>query len=196
MNSNIKITDKETLSDDKYNLHRYTLNYRTREGEIQVQIRDVFDQGNGAAILLYNVDQRTVILTRQFRLPAYVNGSEDGMLIEACAGMLDGDLPEVCIKREALEETGIRVEKVTKVFEAYMSPGALTELLYFYIAEYKDEDKVGKGGGLDHEQENIEVVEMSFVSAFKMISDGLIQDAKTIMLLQYLKIQDVFAEAD
>ena len=196
MNSNIKITDKETLSDDKYNLHRYTLNYRTREGEIQVQIRDVFDQGNGAAILLYNVDQRTVILTRQFRLPAYVNGSEDGMLIEACAGMLDGDLPEVCIKREALEETGIRVEKVTKVFEAYMSPGALTELLYFYIAEYKDEDKVGKGGGLDHEQENIEVVEMSFESAFKMISDGLIQDAKTIMLLQYLKIQDVFAEAD
>ena len=141
--------------------------------------------------MLYNPNKRTVILTRQFRLPTYLNGNEDGMLIEACAGLLDKDDPENCIMRETEEETGYRVTEVRKVFEAYMSPGSVTEILYFFIAEYADQMKVNEGGGVDHEEENIEVLELHIDRALDMVSSGEIRDAKTIMLLQYLRLNSI-----
>lgn len=139
---------------------------------------------------MYHPQKQTIILTRQFRLPTYLNGNQSGFLIEACAGLLDKDNPEDCIKKEVEEETGYRVDKVVKVFEAYMSPGSVTELLYFFIAEYSEDMKVNDGGGLAKEQENIEVLELTLEKAFDMIHSGEIRDGKTIMLLQYLKLQN------
>ena len=153
--------------------------------------REAYDRGNGAVILLYNKETKTVILTRQFRLPTYINGNADGMLIEACAGLLDKDNAEDCIKRETEEETGYKISEVKKVFEAYMSPGSVTEILYFFIAEYSKDMKVNDGGGLEHEQENIEVLELKFDDAMMMIETGEIKDAKTIMLLQYLRLHAI-----
>jgi len=153
--------------------------------------RETYDRGNGAAILLYNKQSRTVILTRQFRLPTYVNGNTDGMLIEACAGLLDKDRPEDAIRRETEEETGYKIAEVQKVFEAYMSPGSVTEMLYFFIAEYSSAMKVNEGGGLEEEQENIEVLEMPIEAAMQMIESGHIKDGKTIMLLQYIKLRNI-----
>ncbi|TNE72002.1 GDP-mannose pyrophosphatase NudK [bacterium] len=188
---NVKILDTKVLSDNWYILRKITYEYTKKDGSKLTQSREAYDRGNGATILLYNKDQRTVILTRQFRLPTYVNGNETGMLIETCAGLLDRDNAEDCIKRETEEETGYKISEVRKVFEAYMSPGSVTEILYFFIAEYEKEMKVNEGGGLEHEQENIEVLELSIDDAMHMIETGEIKDGKTIMLLQYIKLKQI-----
>jgi len=187
-NENIKIISKEILSDNWYTLNKITFEYRKKDGSIETQNREAYDRGNGATILLYNKAQQTVILTRQFRLPTYINGNSDGMLIETCAGLLDKDNPETAIKRETEEETGYQIKDVKKVFEAYMSPGSVTEILYFFVAEYTKDMKVSDGGGHHDEQENIEVLETSFNEALNMIATGEIKDGKTIMLLQYAQI--------
>lgn len=187
----IKILKTEILSDDWYVLKKVTYQYTKKDGTVQTQSREAYDRGNGATILLYNKEQRTVILTRQFRLPSYINGNETGMLIEACAGLLDKDNPEDCIRRETEEETGYRLTDVEKVFEAYMSPGSVTEILYFFVAQYSKEMKVAEGGGVEHEEENIEVLELDIDRAMHMIDTGEIKDAKTIMLLQYLKLKNI-----
>ena len=187
-NTNVKIKTTEILSDNWYVLRKVTFEYQKNDGTWETQSREAYDRGNGATILLYNREKSTVILTRQFRMPTYVNGNPDGMLIEACAGLLDKDNPEDCIRRETEEETGYKVTDVRKVFEAYMSPGSVTEILYFFVAEYSRDMKVSDGGGLEHDQENIEVLELPFAEALQMVADGQIRDAKTIMLLQYAQI--------
>ncbi|WP_304236448.1 GDP-mannose pyrophosphatase NudK [Jiulongibacter sediminis] len=186
----IKIIDNQLLSDNWYILRKYTFDLLTKDGW-QRQSREAYDRGNGAVILLYNQEKQTVVLTRQFRLPTYVNGNEDGMLIEACAGLLEDLNPEECIRKETEEETGYRIGKVEKVFEAYMSPGSVTEILYFFIAPYEPKMKVSEGGGHEEEQENIEVLELLFSTAFDMIKTGEIKDGKTIMLLQELKLRGI-----
>lgn len=189
MNPKIKNVEKILLSDNWYTLNKIVFDYQNRDGSWSSQARESYDRGNGATVLLYNREKQTVILIRQFRMPTYLNGNSDGLLIETCAGLLDGDDPETCVLKEAEEESGIRPKTARKVFESYMSPGAVTEIIHFYVAEYTDEDRVGPGGGLDHEQEDIEVLEVPFAEALAMISDGTIRDAKTIMLLQYAKLQ-------
>ncbi|HWB93796.1 MAG TPA: NUDIX domain-containing protein [Puia sp.] len=189
MDKDIKITRSETLSGGKYNLRKIVFDHTNNKGLRTSQTRIVFDRGNGAAVLLYNKQAGTVILTRQFRLPSYLSGNATGMLIEVAAGELDDDAPEAAIRREAEEETGFRVAEVTKVFEAYMSPGATTEILYFFIAEYSAAMKIGEGGGLEAEQEDIEVVEMRFEDALAMVGTGEIKDAKTMMLLLYVRAE-------
>lgn len=188
MNDRVRIKNRTILSDNWYTLNKYSFDYKTNNGEWQDQQREAYDRGNGATILLYNKVAGTVVLTRQFRLPTYVNGNKDGMLIETCAGLLDDDNPEDCIRKETEEETGYKIEHVQKIFEAYMSPGSVTEILYFFIAEYQPSMKVSDGGGLKQEQENIEVLELSFKDAVNMVETGEIRDAKTIMLLQYAMI--------
>jgi len=187
----VKILNTEVLSDNWYVLRKITYEYLKKDGTKQTQSREAYDRGNGATILLYNKEQKTVILTRQFRLPTFVNGNESGMLIEACAGLLDKDNAEDCIKRETEEETGYKIFDVKKIFEAYMSPGSVTEILYFFIAEYSKEMKVADGGGVDHEEENIEVLEINIDEAMKMIGSDEIKDGKTIMLLQYVKLHNI-----
>ncbi len=187
----IKIQQTDLLSDNWYLLNKVTFEYQKEEQPIQTQVREVYDRGNGAAILLYNSAQKTVILTRQFRLPSYLNGNKTGMMIEVCAGLLDEDHPEQCIIRETEEETGYRLSTVHKVFETYMSPGAVTEILYLFVGEYDASMKINEGGGLASEQENIEVLEYTFDQAFAMIATGEIKDAKTILLLQYAKINNL-----
>jgi GDP-mannose pyrophosphatase NudK len=191
MADNIKILDTEILSANWYVLRKITYEYFKKDGTKTTQIREAYDRGNGATILLYNKQQKTVILTRQFRLPTFINGNETGMLIEACAGLLDTDNAEDCIKRETEEETGYKIKEVQKIFEAYMSPGSVTEILYFFIAEYTSKMKTGDGGGLEHEEENIEVLEIDIADAMKMIETGEIKDGKTIMLLQYSKLKNI-----
>jgi nudix-type nucleoside diphosphatase (YffH/AdpP family) len=191
MIDNVQIVKTDILSDNWYVLRKITYQYTKKDGSLQTQSREAYDRGNGAAILLYNKDNGTVILTRQFRLPTFVNGNETGMLIEACAGLLDKDNPEDCIKRETEEETGYKVTEVRKVFEAYMSPGSVTEILYFFIAEYSKDMKVADGGGVDHEEENIEVLEIGMEDALKMVDSGEIKDGKTIMLLQHLRLKNI-----
>ncbi len=193
-NDSIKIKSKELLSDNWYKLNKVTYEFRQKNGTWETHTREAYDRGNGATVLLYNRTHKTVILTRQFRLPTYLNGNSSGMLIEACAGLLDKDNAEACIRKETEEETGYKIGEVTKVFESYMSPGSVTEILYFFVAEYNKGMKVSEGGGLQEEQENIEVLELSFDEAFKMISTGEIRDAKTIMLLQYAKINKLIGE--
>ncbi|MBP6672295.1 MAG: GDP-mannose pyrophosphatase NudK [Bacteroidetes bacterium] len=188
---NISILSTEILSDNWYFLRKFTYEFTKNDGSTHTQSREVYDRGNGATILLYNKEKRTVILTRQFRLPTFVNGNASGMLIESCAGLLDEDNAEECIKRETEEETGYQVSHVQKVFEAYMSPGSVTEILHFFIAEYSDAMKVGSGGGLDHEQENIEVMEVPFQEAVEMMKNGEIRDGKTIMLIQHIQLQGI-----
>src|SRR3954465_15362466 len=158
MSNNIKILKTEVLSDNWYTLRKITYEYLKSNGTWETQTREVYDRGNGATILLYNKEQKKVILTRQFRLPAFVNGSASGMLIEACAGLLDNDNPEDCIRRETEEETGYKISHVRKIFEAYMSPGSVTEMLYFFVAEYTKDMRANDGGGIDHEEEDIEVL--------------------------------------
>ena len=191
MANNVKIIKSELLSDNWYILKKVTFEITREDGSTEIQTRESYDRGNGAVILLYNTAQKTVILTRQFRLPTYVNGNETGMMIEACAGLLDKDNPEDCIRKETEEETGYKITEVQKVFEAYMSPGSVTEILYFFIAEYAKEMKVSSGGGLAHEQENIEVLELSITNAMNMIATGEIKDGKTIMLLQHIKLRGI-----
>lgn len=181
----IRFVSEQVLSDDWYLLRKITFDYRRRDGSWQRQSREVYDRGNGAVILLYSASRQSVLLTRQFRMPAYVNGCEDGLLIEACAGLLDGQDPAACIRREAEEETGLRVRAPRQVFEAYMSPGSVTERLHFFVAEYEDGDRVSMGGGNANEGEEIETLETTLDEAMRMIDCGAIQDGKTIMLLQY-----------
>jgi GDP-mannose pyrophosphatase NudK len=191
MIENIKILDTKVLSDNWYVLRKITYEYSKKDSSKLTQSREVYDRGNGSTILLYNKFQKTVILTRQFRLPTFVNGNETGMLIEACAGLLDKDNAEDCIRRESEEETGYKVTEIRKIFEAYMSPGSVTEILYFFIAEYSKEMKVSEGGGLEQEEENIEVLELNIEKAMMMIESGEIKDGKTIMLLQYIKLNNI-----
>lgn len=187
----IKIQKTEILSNNWYTLRKITYDYLKKDGSWQTQSREAYDRGNGATILLYNTSLKTVILTRQFRLPSFINGNDTGMLIESCAGLLDKDSPEDCIKRETEEETGYKISTVKKIFEAYMSPGSVTEILYFFIAEYSSNMKVNDGGGIPHEQEDIEVLEIPFDKAIQMIDTGDIKDGKTIMLLQHLRLKQL-----
>lgn len=188
MSNRVKNQTIKVLSDDWYTLNKITYDFLNNKGEWQTLTREAYDRGNGAAILLYNKEAKTVILTRQFRMPTYVNGNASGMMIEAAAGLLDKDAPEAAIRREAEEETGYKVKEVKKVFEAYMSPGSVMELLYFFVAEYSKDMQVSEGGGAEGEHENIEVLELDFDEAYEMIGTGEIRDAKTIMLLQYAKL--------
>jgi nudix-type nucleoside diphosphatase (YffH/AdpP family) len=183
MNPSIEVLATEVLSDNWYVLRKVTYRIRKRDGTWETQSREAYDRGNGATILLYDLARRTVILTRQFRLPTYVNGNASGMLIEACAGLLDRDNAEQCITRELREETGFSIRHVRKVMEVYMSPGSVTEMLHFFVAEYSEAHRVNDGGGI--EEEDIEVVELHFDDALEQIASGSIRDAKTIMLLQY-----------
>lgn len=187
-NGSIKNIKKKVLSDNWYILNKYTYDYHREDGTWETHEREAYDRGNGAAILLYNKVKGTVVLTRQFRMTTYVNGNENGMMIEACAGLLDGDNPEDCIRKEVEEETGYKVTDVRKVFECYMSPGSVTEILYFFVGVYEDYMKISDGGGADDETENIEVLEFALDTAITMIKSGEIKDAKTIMLLQYAQI--------
>ena len=188
----IKILSKKTLSQWKYLLQKVAYQYTDRHNQIKKAEREVYNRGDGAALLLYNKERQSVILIRQVRLPVYLNRIEDKMLIEVCAGTLDNDDPETCVRRESEEETGYRVSEVKKVFEAYMSPGAVTEKIHCFIGAYSSESKVSDGGGLEAEHEEIEVFEISFLTAYEMIGSGEIKDAKTIMLLQYAFINRIF----
>ncbi len=181
----VRVVAERVLSDDWFVLRKTTFDYRRNDGSWQQQNRETYDRGNGAVLLLYNAARGTVVLTRQFRFPTYVNGNPDGMLIEACAGLLDGDDPHDCIRREVAEETGFVVRAPKKLFEAYMSPGSVTEKLHFFVAEYVDQDRVTAGGGDASEGEDIEVIELALTTALQMITAGTIQDGKTIMLLQH-----------
>ncbi len=184
----IRVKDVRLLSDNHYTLKTTTFEWRRDDGTWQTQHRETYDRGNGATLLPYNLAQRTVMLVRQFRYPAYVNGYDD-LLIEAAAGLLDDASPEERIRIEAEEEIGYRLHDVRRVFEAFMSPGAVTEKLYFFVAEYEPSMKIGSGGGIADEGEEIEVLEISIDEALAMITDGRIVDAKTIMLLQYAALR-------
>jgi len=184
ISNRIRVKGERVLSDDHYTLTSTTFEWRRGDGEWQTQSREIFERGNAAALLPYNLAQRKVVLVRQFRYPAYLNGYDD-LLIEAAAGLLDDETPEVRIRAEAEEETGYRLGQVRKIFEAFMSPGAVTEKIHFFVAEYDPTMRVGSGGGLASEGEDIEVLELAFKQALAMIGDGRIVDAKTIMLLQY-----------
>ncbi len=188
----IHVKDVRLLSDNWYTLRTTTFEWLRSNGEWQTQHRETYDRGNGATLLPYNLAQRTVLLVRQFRYPAYVNGY-DGLLIEAAAGLLDNATPEVRIRAEAEEETGYRLGEVRKIFEAFMSPGSVTEKLHFFIAEYQPDMKIGNGGGIESEGEDIETLELPLSEAIAMIGDGRIIDAKTIMLLQYAAL-NIFSE--
>ncbi|MFH4968288.1 GDP-mannose pyrophosphatase NudK [Gaetbulibacter sp. M240] len=190
MSSNrIKNIKSRLLSDHYYILKRLSFDYRMKNGTWVNQVREVYDRGDGAGILLYNRTKKTVILIKQFRMPTYQNDNPDGFLIEVCAGLLDKDNPEACIIRETEEEVGYRLDTVTKVYEAYSSPGVMTEKMHFFVGEYTDAMKVSSGGGLDSEAEDIEVLELPFKMALEMLNSGQIQDTRTIVLLQYLQIQ-------
>ncbi len=191
MQPEINILNTEILSDNWYTLKKISYEYTRQDGSRQVQHREAYDRGNGATILLYSKERKSVILTRQFRLPTYINGNPGGMMIEACAGLLDQDNPEECIMRETEEETGYKIGKARKVFEAYMSPGSVTEILYFFVAEYSPAMKSNEGGGIEHEQEDIEVLEIDFGRSLEMIEEGEIRDGKTIMLLQYARLNQL-----
>jgi GDP-mannose pyrophosphatase NudK len=187
VNPAVEILETEVLSDNWYVLRKVTYRIRKSDGAWETQSREAYDRGNGATVLLYDRKRRAVLLTRQFRLPTFVNGNPSGMLIETCAGLLDGDDPEGAIRRELREETGYDVREVRKVFEAYMSPGSVTEVLYFFVAEYSQSQKTSTGGGVD--EEDIEVLELPFEQALRGIETGEIKDAKTIMLLQYAALK-------
>jgi len=187
--SRVRILGEQLLSDDWFILKKTRFEYQRRDGRWQVQQRETYDRGNGAVLLLFNAERGTVILTRQFRLPAYVNGCADGMLIEACAGLLDGEDPLTAIRREVAEETGFVVQAPRKLFAAYMSPGSVTEKLHFFVASYGAGDQVDSGGGDVAEGEDIEVLELRLQEALDMIATGAIEDGKTIMLLQHAALQ-------
>jgi GDP-mannose pyrophosphatase NudK len=189
MSDRVRILKTEILSNNWYTLKKLTFDYQRKNGTWTQQNREAYDRGNGATILLYNKETKTVILTRQFRLPTYINGNLDGMLIEACAGLLDQDNAEAAIRRETEEETGFILKDVKKIFEAYMSPGSVTEIVYFFIAEYSRDMQTSAGGGVD--SEDIEVLELPFEKALHMMDSGEIKDGKTIMLLQYLKLHAI-----
>jgi nudix-type nucleoside diphosphatase (YffH/AdpP family) len=192
-NPRVRVADVEVLSDAWHVLRRTTIEYRGDAGEWTTQQRETYDRGNGATVLLYDPRQRTVLLTRQFRYPVYVNDHPDGMLVETAAGLLDDDDPETAVRREAEEETGVAVGEVEHVFDVYMSPGSVTERLHFYAAEYDAARREGDRGGLEEEGEEIEILELDIDEALSWIRDGRIQDAKTIMLLQWAVLDGPFA---
>ena len=185
----VKILREDILSKKWYTLKKITFEYQEKNGTKHTLTREAYDRGNGATILLYNKARRTVILTRQFRMPTFINGNPDGMLIEACAGLLDLDQPAEAIRRETREETGFQIDHVEKIFEAYMSPGSVTEILYFFVAEYTAQDRKDDGGGIDNE--DIDVLELPFEKAMQMVSTGEIKDGKTIMLLYHAQINNL-----
>jgi nudix-type nucleoside diphosphatase (YffH/AdpP family) len=188
MTGRIRIRNVTTLSDDWSVLKKTTFDYRRRDGSWQTQRRETYDRGNGATILPYDPGRRRVLLTRQFRLPAYVNGHPDGMLIEACAGLLETADAESCIRKEAEEETGYRLARPRLVFDAFMSPGSVTERLAFFVAPYDPADRVAPGGGNAAEGEEIEILEPTLAEALAMVGRGEIVDGKTILLLQYAEL--------
>jgi len=192
-NPRVKVTDVRLLSDNWYRLHTTTFDIQGDDGSWSTQSRETYDRGNGATILLYDVARRTVLLTSQFRYPAYVNGHPDGVLVETAAGLLDDDDPETAIRREAIEETGHRVGEVTHVFDAFMSPGSVTERLHFYAAPYDAGTREHAGGGLADEGEHITLVELDIDAALDLVDSGGIIDAKTIMLLQWAVLRGPFA---
>jgi len=185
MSFKIDVIKDKILSENYFVLRNITYDLTRKNGEVIRHKREVYDRGNGATILLYNRDKHTVVMIRQFRVATWVNGNEDGRLIETCAGLLDDDEPEACIRKEAIEETGYRVGEVRKVFELYMSPGGVTEIVHFFIAEYDDSLRANAGGGV--EDEDIEVLEIPFSCALEMVANGEIRDGKTVILLQYLQ---------
>jgi len=188
MNDKVRNMKVSILSDNWYTLKKVDFEYLNNQNTWEKQSREAYDRGNGAVVLLYNLERQTVILTRQFRMPTYLNKNKDGMMIEACAGLLDENDPKTAIIKEIEEETGYRIKTVEKVFESYMSPGSVTEILHFFIAAYTEDQKVSEGGGAADETENIEVLEYSFTEALALIKSGEIKDSKTIMLLQYAQI--------
>ncbi len=188
MKTNIRNVQTKILSDNWSVLKKLTYEFQKSDGTWETQVREAYDRGDGATILLYHPKKQTVLLTRQFRMPTYLNGNENGLMIETCAGKLDSEDPKDCVIREALEETGYQITDAKKVFEVYMSPGSVTEKIFFFIAPYSEEMKVSGGGGLSSEQENIDVLEVTFKEALKMIETGEIQDGKTIMLLQHVAL--------
>ncbi|MFD1292905.1 NUDIX domain-containing protein [Lutibacter holmesii] len=190
-NPRVKINSVKNLSDNWYKLDKVDFDYQTKNGNWQNQQRECYDRGNGAAILLYNPLKKTVILTKQFRMPSYLNEHANGMMIEVCAGLLDADDPLTCIIKEAEEETGYKISNPKKILEIYSTPGAVTEKLFYFIAEYADNMKISEGGGLEEESEEIEVIEIAFNKALEMVYTGEICDAKTIILLQYAKIHNL-----
>lgn len=191
MNDKIRIVEEETLAHDWGLLKKTSFDLQRRDGTWQRQSRETYDRGNAAAVLLYCVARRTVILTRQFRFPVFADGDR-GYLIEVCAGLLSGDDPETCARKEAEEETGYHIETVEHAFDAYMSPGSIIEKVSCFLAAYDPEAKRSLGGGLEHEGEDIEVLELGFESAMAMIASGEIIDGKTIMLLQHAALQRTF----
>ncbi|MEN3258729.1 GDP-mannose pyrophosphatase NudK [Sodalis endosymbiont of Spalangia cameroni] len=194
MSFKIKIIENTLLSQHWFVLRKIVYDLMKKDGGSQRQMREVYDRGNGATILLYHRGKNSVVLIRQFRMPTYINGNADGMLIETCAGLLDDDSPEECIRREAMEETGFAVGEVEKLFSAYMSPGGVTELVHFFAAEYDDTSRRSAGGGV--EDEVIEVIEMPFPQALAMVRDGRICDGKTIMLLQQAQLRGWLTAAE
>ncbi|AFN33619.1 GDP-mannose pyrophosphatase NudK [Klebsiella michiganensis] len=185
MSLNINIIKDKILSENWFLLRNMTYELTRSDGSVVRHRREVYDRGNGATILLYNRHKQTVVLVRQFRVATWVNGNEDGMLIETCAGLLDSDEPEECVRKEAIEETGFEVGEVRKLFELFMSPGGVTELIYFFIAEYNDTQRANDGGGVD--DEDIEVLELPYHRALEMMANGEIRDGKAVILLQYLQ---------
>ncbi|HAU8264291.1 TPA: GDP-mannose pyrophosphatase NudK [Kluyvera intermedia] len=185
MSFNIEVIKDKVLSDNYFILRNITYDLTRKNGDVIRHKREVYDRGNGATILLYNPNKKSVVLIRQFRVATWVNGNEDGRLIETCAGLLDDDEPEVCIRKEAVEETGYAVSEVRKVFELYMSPGGVTEIVHFFIARYDDSIRANSGGGV--EDEDIEVLELPFAQALEMMKSGEIRDGKAVILLQYLQ---------
>ena len=190
-NRKVKIKKITNLSNDWYKLDKVNFDYQLISGEWQNQNRESYNRGNGACILLYNSKEKTVVLTKQFRMPSYLNGNGDGMLIEVCAGLLDEDDPRSCIIKEVEEETGYRINDPVKVLEVYSSPGAVTEIIHYFISEYNSKMKISEGGGKEEETEEIEVLEIDFNRALKMIDNGIIKDAKTIILLQYARLHNL-----
>lgn len=191
MSLSISVIKDKILSDNYFVLRNITYDLTPKHGPSVQHKREVYDRGNGATVLLYNHQKQSVVLVRQFRVATWVNGNADGMLIETCAGLLDNDAPEVCIRKEAIEETGYQVNNVRKVFQLYMSPGGVTEIVHFFIAEYDDSLRDSDGGGVD--DENIEVLELPFSQALAMVENGEICDGKTVILLQYLQNSGLMA---
>lgn len=186
MSLKIEVIKDKVLSENYFVLRNITYDLTRKDGEVVRHKREVYDRGNGATILLYSREKQSVVLIRQFRVATWVNGNESGLLIETCAGLLDDDEPEVCIRKEAIEETGYQVTDVRKVFELYMSPGGVTELVHFFIAEYQDDLRANAGGGV--EDEDIDVLEMPFLQALEKVKNGEIRDGKAVILLQYLQL--------
>lgn len=187
MSAKIDVIKNKILSENWFTLRNFTYEITAKDGSTLRHKREVYDRGNGATILLYNLDKNSVVLTRQFRIATWVNGNPSGMLIEACAGLLDDDSPEDCIRKEAIEETGYAVGEVEKLYELYMSPGGVTELIHFFAAEYSDAQRDNAGGGV--EDEDIDVLEVTFPEAWAMVKDGRIKDGKTVTLLQHALIE-------